>query len=147
MWHPHVTVATVVEDKGHFLLVREFADGQEVYNQPAGHLEAGETLLEAAIRETREETSWLVEPTAILGLNLYTSPQNGITYLRTTFVARPLEQLAAAQLDEGIIEAVWMTPQEVEAIATQLRSPMVLDDIQRFHTDIRYPLELLRHYR
>ena len=146
-WHPHVTVATVVEHNGRFLLVRELADDIEVYNQPAGHLEPGETLLEAAVRETREETGWQVEPRHILGLNHYTSPHNGITYLRTTFAATPVSEIADAQLDEGILEAVWLSVEEIRARSRQLRSPMVLDDIERFLRGDQFPLELIRQHR
>ena len=72
-WHPHVTVATIVEDQGRFLLVEEQADGREVLNQPAGHLEPAESLLEAALRETLEETGWEVELSAVTGIYLYTA--------------------------------------------------------------------------
>lgn len=146
-WYPHVTVATVVERDGSFLLVRELADGIEVYNQPAGHLEPNETLAEAAIRETREETGWQVEPLHLLGLSQYTSPHNGITYLRTTFVARPILELVDAQLDDGILEAVWLSLDEIRARSSQLRSPMVLEDIERFLRGDQFPLELIRQDR
>jgi ADP-ribose pyrophosphatase YjhB (NUDIX family) len=147
MWYPHVTVATVVEKNGKFLLVREISDGLEVYNQPAGHLEAGETLVAAAVRETQEETGWLVEPQSVLALSLYTAPANGATYLRTTFIATPVHKLEDAELDADIIEAVWLTKDEIVARKSQLRSPLVLDDIERFGTGERFPLELIRHYR
>ena len=145
-WYPHVTVATVVEKDHRFLTVHEQADDLEVYNQPAGHLEPGESLVEAAVRETREETGWLVEPTAVLGLSQFKSPINGITYLRTTFIARPLRELAGTKLDDGIIAAVWLTFEELEARVEQLRSPMVLDDIRQYQGGQRLPLELIRHY-
>ena len=87
---PHVTVATVIENAGRFLLVEEWSSGQLVYNQPAGHLDPGETLLEAAVRETFEETGWQVELTGIVGSCLYKAPLNGETYYRTTFAARAL---------------------------------------------------------
>ncbi len=147
LWHPHVTVATVVARNDRFLLVRELADGIEVYNQPAGHLERDETLIEAAIRETREETGWRVEPLHILGLSHYTSPHNGITYLRTTFAATPIEEIADAPLDEGILEAVWLSLEDIRGLGRQLRSPMVLDDIERFLRGDHFPLELIRQHR
>lgn len=145
-WYPHVTVATVIENQGRFLMVRELADGVEVYNQPAGHLEQGESLIDAAVRETREETGWLVQPTALLGFSHYTSPHNGITYVRATFTATPVQQLASAELDTDILEAVWLSLDEIELRRSQLRSPMVLDDIARYTTGERFPLELIRHY-
>lgn len=147
MWYPHVTVAAIVERNGKFLLVRERADGLEVFNQPAGHLEPNETLTEAAVRETREETGWVVEPTAVLGLSQYTSSLNGITYFRTTFVASPLHEIADARLDTDIIEAVWLTHDEIRARHAQLRSPMVLADIESFNRGVRFPLELIQQYR
>src|SRR5690554_476316 len=89
-WHAHVTVATVIEDNGRFLLVEEQQRGRLVLNQPAGHLEPGETLIEAAVRETLEETGWTVEVLGLVGVGLYTAPSNGVTYYRTTFFGRPL---------------------------------------------------------
>ena len=89
-WQPHVTVATLVQQGDRFLMVRELIDGEVRINQPAGHLEADETLAEAALRETREETGWQVELTGVVGIDLYTSPTNGVTYVRTTFIAHPL---------------------------------------------------------
>lgn len=88
-WQPHITVATVVERDGKFLFVEEFKAGQHVFNQPAGHLEANETLAQAALRETLEETAWDVELTGVVGIYLYTAPSNGVTYQRICFAARP----------------------------------------------------------
>ncbi|WP_017132370.1 NUDIX domain-containing protein, partial [Pseudomonas agarici] len=84
-WQPHITVATVVEDNGRFLLVEELQNGQVVFNQPAGHLDPDESLSEAAIRETLEETGWDVELTGVIGIYLYTAPSNGVTYQRVCF--------------------------------------------------------------
>lgn len=147
MWYPHVTVATVVERRGKFLLVREMADGLEVYNQPAGHLEQNETLVEAAIRETREETGWLVEPTHLLGVSQYTSLHNGITYVRFSFVAEAIQEIPDAHLDDDIIEAVWLTREQIFERTKQLRSPLVLDDMERYRRNQRFPLKLIQQYR
>ena len=106
-WHPHVTVATIVEDQGRFLLVEEQADGREVLNQPAGHLEPAESLLEAALRETLEETGWEVELSAVTGIYLYTAPSNGVTYQRVCFAARPVRHHPERALDAGIIATNW----------------------------------------
>ena len=84
-WKPHITVATIVEDNGRFLMVEELKSGRTVLNQPAGHLDPNETLTEAAIRETLEETGWDVQPTGVLGIYLYTAPSNGVTYQRVCF--------------------------------------------------------------
>lgn len=142
-WAPHVTVATIVERDNRFLLVYENSDGDKVYNQPAGHLDANETLLEAAVRETREETGWIVEPTHVLGVSQYLSPLNGLTYLRTTFIARAIAPLTDAVLDTDIIEAVWLTYEEILNRRDQLRSPLVLRDIEQYLAGVRYPLSLV----
>ena len=142
-WAPHVTVATIVERDNRFLLVYENSDGDKVYNQPAGHLDPNETLLEAAVRETREETGWIVEPTHVLGVSQYLSPLNGLTYLRTTFIARAIAPLVDAVLDTDIIEAVWLTYEEILARRDQLRSPLVLRDIEQYLAGVRYPLSLV----
>lgn len=142
-WAPHVTVATIVERDQRYLLVFEEADGQRVYNQPAGHLEPNETLLEAAVRETLEETGWTVKPTAVLGISLYEAPSNGVTYLRTSFIAEPVSFDSNYELDTGIIEAVWLTYEEILARRDQLRSPMTLQVIEEYRAGKCFPLELL----
>ena len=114
-WHPHVTVATIVEDQGRFLLVEEQADGREVLNQPAGHLEPAESLLEAALRETLEETGWEVELSAVTGIYLYTAPSNGVTYQRVCFAARPVRHHPERALDDGIIGPRWLSRDELAA--------------------------------
>ncbi len=88
-WYAHITVATIVTQNNMFLLVHENTENGQVYNQPAGHLEPNETLVEAAIRETLEETRWHIKPITFLGIKQYTSPINNITYIRTTFIAHP----------------------------------------------------------
>lgn len=88
---PHITVATIIEDQGRFLMAEEFKAGKHVFNQPAGHLEANESLLDAARRETLEETAWEVELTGVVGIYLYTAPSNGVTYQRICFAARALK--------------------------------------------------------
>lgn len=145
MWYPHVTVATVVEKNDRFLLVRERVEGQELINQPAGHLEPDESLVQAAVRETREETGWLVKPVHLLGLSQYTAPANGVTYIRTSFIAEPVHALADAVLDDGIIEALWLSLAEVRAAQNELRSPMVLQDLELYQQGQQFPLELIRH--
>lgn len=125
-WHPHVTVATIVEDQGRFLLVEEQADGREVLNQPAGHLEPAESLLEAALRETLEETGWEVELSAVTGIYLYTAPSNGVTYQRVCFAARPVRHHPERALDDGIIGPRWLTRDELAAQSQRWRSHLVL---------------------
>lgn len=142
-WAPHVTVATVVERDNRFLIVYEDADGKLVYNQPAGHLDPNETLQEAAIRETLEETGWTVKLTGVVGVNLYTAPSNGITYCRTAFIAEAISHDATRKLDTGIIEAVWLTYEELLARKDQLRSPMTLQIIEEYRAGRRFPLEVV----
>jgi NADH pyrophosphatase NudC (nudix superfamily) len=142
-WAPHVTVATIIERDNLFLLVYEESDGRKVYNQPAGHLEPNETLAEAAIRETLEETAWSVELTGVVGVNLYTAPSNGITYFRTTFIANAIKHDPYRRLDDGIIDAVWLTYEEILQRKDQLRSPMTLQIIEDYRAGRRFPLEVV----
>jgi ADP-ribose pyrophosphatase YjhB (NUDIX family) len=145
-WAPHVTVATVVERDGKFLLVYEYDSfrQQMVYNQPAGHWDEGETLLAGAVRETREETAWQVALTHWLGLYSYLAPSNGYMYLRVAFVGEPVEFLGTP-LDEGILEAVWLDYDSIVAkdAAGELRSPLVRKVIEDYLAGRRLPLESL----
>ncbi|WP_271407694.1 NUDIX hydrolase [Pseudomonas sp. Q1-7] len=143
-WHPHITVATVIEDQGRFLLVEEQADGRAVFNQPAGHLEADESLLQAALRETLEETGWEVELTAVIGIYLYTAPSNGVTYQRVCFAARPLRHHPQRTLDDGIIGPRWLTRDELLAEQDRWRSHLVLRCIDDYLAGERFPLSLIR---
>jgi len=145
-WTPHTTAATIVEDNGRFLLVEELSGGRLVLNQPAGHLEQNERLVEAARRETLEETGWHVEPEYLLGLYIYRSTHNGITYHRACFSARALEHDPHRPLDEGIQRALWLTRDEVAAHADRLRSAMVLKCIDDYLAGIRYPLSLIHEF-
>lgn len=141
--HIHVTVATVVEKDGRFLLVEEVADGHRVFNQPAGHVELGESLSQAALRETLEETGWEIELTHLLGFAMYTAPANGVTYYRTTFIGTPLRQVENAVLDEGIISATWMRWQDIEENLPHMRSPLVAKVIEQYMAGIRLPLSII----
>lgn len=142
-WAPHVTVATIIERDNRFLMVYEESEGKKVYNQPAGHLDPDETLREAAVRETLEETGWKVQLTGVVGVNLYTAPSNGITYFRTTFIAEALSHDANRPLDTGIIEAVWLTYEELLERKDQLRSPMTLQIIEDYRAGRRFPLNVV----
>lgn len=141
-WLPRLTVATIIERDGRFLLVEEYADGEElVYNQPAGHLDEHETLAAAAIRETLEETAWEVQIDAIVGLYYWTHPK-GHTFVRTCFAGKALHHHPNQPLDRGIQRAVWLTREEITALGPKLRSPMVLHCIDDYLAGKRYPLEL-----
>ncbi|WP_285961882.1 NUDIX hydrolase [Pseudomonas tohonis] len=141
---PHVTVATLVEDQGRFLMVEEISDGRAVLNQPAGHLEADESLIQAALRETLEETGWEVELTAVTGIYLYTAPSNGVTYQRVCFAARPLHHRPEHELDTGIIGPRWLTRDELLAHREQWRSPLIIRCIDDYLAGERFPLSLIR---
>jgi 8-oxo-dGTP pyrophosphatase MutT (NUDIX family) len=145
-WALHVTVATIVEQDDRYLLVHEHSEENLVYNQPAGHLEPNETLAQAAIRETMEETGWLVEPTAILGCTLFTSPYNQVTYYRTTFIAKAISHDPKLALDDGIIEAVWLSYEEILEKKAEMRSPVVLQDIEKYRSGQRISLDAICSY-
>jgi len=142
-WTAHVTVATIVEHNGQFLMVEETIDGRTMYNQPAGHLENNETLLAAAVRETREETAWEVEPEALVGIYQWRHPDNGETFIRFSFAAVLRRYNPDQPLDNGIQCAVWLTQAEIAALQSQWRSPMVMRCIEDYLAGHRYPLNLL----
>ena len=142
-WFAHKTVATVVEKNNRFLMVEERADGKVVFNQPAGHLEPGETLLDAARRETLEETGWEVELRHFLGLYHYVSSANEISYIRSCFIARPVRLIEERQLDTDIVRAPWLTIEELRRMEDRLRSPVVLRVLEDYLEGITYPLSVI----
>ena len=142
-FQPHVTVAAVIEQAGRFLLVQEQTPEGLRVNQPAGHLEPEETLAQAAIRETLEETGWEVELLGILGVALYRAPGNNITYYRTTFLGKPLCRIEEATLDPDIHMTHWLDYGQILARREQMRSPMVISDIRRHRAGTLYPLDLV----
>lgn len=142
-WKPNVTVAAVVERGERFLMVEEEAGGRIVYNQPAGHLEKGESLVTAAVRETLEETAWRVRPVALVGLYQWTSRRNDRSFLRVCFAADPLAHEDDRALDSGIRRACWFSRDELAERFDRLRSPMVLRSVDDYVAGRRFPLELL----
>lgn len=147
LWKPNAVVATIVERDGRFLLVEEEADGRAVFNQPAGHLDPGETLLDAAKRETLEESGWHVEPLDIVGIYLVEPPGQDITYLRFCFRARAVTHDAARPLDKEIIRAVWLTREELLAEQHRHRSPLVLRCIDDAIAGHSFPLAMIHDLR
>ncbi|MCC6203116.1 MAG: NUDIX hydrolase [Gammaproteobacteria bacterium] len=145
-WAAHVTVAAIVERDGRFLVVEERIDGQLLFNQPAGHLEASESLVEACVREVREETGWTVEPTGIVGWYQYHSNTINVTYIRTAFAARALAGDPHAPLDHGIVAAHWLDLTELEATRERHRSPLVLACVRDYLAGDRYPLSSVRRF-
>ena len=149
-WQPDVTVATVVVRDGRLLCVEEHSNGNGargrslVINQPAGHLEPDESLLEAALRETREETGWDVRLTAFIGAYQWKAPETGRHYLRFAFAAEPLRHDPRRTLDEGIVRALWLTPSELLDARDRHRSPLVWQVVADCLAGSRQPLSLLR---
>jgi len=144
-WIPHVVVACIVEREGRFLIVEERINGELKLNQPAGHWEQGETLVEGAIREALEETAWEVRPTALLGLYHHDPVDLDYGFLRIAFAADALRHRPDCTLDTGIERAVWMSRDEIVASAPLHRSPMVLRCVDDYLSGRRYPLDLLVH--
>ena len=140
-WNPEVTVAVIVPRDGRFLMVEERIAGRLVLNQPAGHLEDGETLIEAAVRETREETAWRFHAEALIGVYLWRDPQTQRSFLRFAFSGSVDDHQPQLPLDLGIVRAVWMTHEQLLAQPARLRSPLVLRCLDDFLLGKRQPLE------
>jgi 8-oxo-dGTP pyrophosphatase MutT (NUDIX family) len=138
---PEVTVAAVIEENGRFLLVEESINRRLVFNQPAGHVENGETLLEAVVREVREETAWLFEPESFLGVYLWRNPASGRSTLRFAFTGSASDHRPEQPLDKGIERALWLDQIELRQRERHLRSPLVLRCIDDYLTGRRLPLE------
>ena len=143
IWRPHVTVACVVADGDRFLIVEEEVRGLLVYNQPAGHLDDGESLAEAAVRETLEETGWTVALDCLIGVDQWRSTEHGDAVLRFSFAARTLSHDAARPLDTGIQRALWLTRSEIANLGPRLRSPLVLSSIDAWLAGQRLPLGVM----
>jgi 8-oxo-dGTP pyrophosphatase MutT (NUDIX family) len=144
-WMPHATVAAIVEDNGKFLLVEETTDRGNRFNQPAGHLEDNESLIEAVIRETLEETAYTFNPEALLGIYHWKHELNDTTYLRFAYIGSVTNYQPNLALDEGIIRAVWMTIDEIRSNAALMRSPQVLTCIEDYLNGQQFPLSVVTH--
>jgi len=145
-WKPSVTVAAVVERDGRYLLVEEETSDGLRLNNPAGHLDPGESLVQAVVRETLEETACPFEPDALVGIYLATTARPGaepVTYLRFAFAGRAGEPLNGRTLDRGIVRTLWLTPAEVRASAARHRSPLVLRCMEDHLAGRRSSLDLL----
>ena len=144
VWKPHVTVAAVVERDGRFLFVEEDTDEGIRINQPAGHLDPDESLLEAAVRETFEETAWRFEPESLVGVYRWHNPGLDRTYLRFAFAGRVHDHDPARALDTGILRTLWLAPGELRAAALRHRSPLVQRCVDDWLAGRRFSLDLLR---
>ena len=139
---PSVTVAAVIERDGRFLMVEEDYDGHRVFNQPAGHLDPGESLVEACAREVMEETAHRFTPQSLVGIYRWVYAPRDITFLRFTFAGR-LDGLEAGRaLDGEIIATHWFTRAELAANAAQHRTPLVLSCIDDYLAGKRFSLEV-----
>ena len=129
---PDVTVAAVVENGGRFLLVEELISGRLVLNQPAGHVEHGETLLAAIVREVREETAWRFEPQWLLGLYQWHDPHSGRTFLRFAFGGAVRDHGAGQPLDDGIVATHWLSAAELRPQHDRMRTPLVMRCVEDY---------------
>jgi 8-oxo-dGTP pyrophosphatase MutT (NUDIX family) len=146
IWKPNVTVAALMEHNGRFLMVEEETSAGLMLNQPAGHLEEGESLVEACAREAMEETAHHFVPRALVGVYQWRRPDGEVTYLRFSFAGDSGEQIAGRALDDGIVRALWMTPDEIEASRARHRSPLVWACVQDWLAGVRLPLSVVRHF-
>ena len=138
---PVITVATIAERAGRFLMIEEKTRLGVRLNQPAGHVEVGESIAAAAARETLEEAAWRVDPTALVGVYHWQSPLYG-TYVRFTFAADPRVHERERPLDVGIVRALWLTYDEIAAHPMH-RSPFVLRSLDDYRAGRRFPLGLI----
>lgn len=143
IWRPRVTVACVVADGDRYLMVEEEVNGRLAYNQPAGHLDDGESLTAAALRETLEETGWSVELQHLIGVHQWRSAEHGDAVVRFSFAARTVSHDASRPLDTGICRALWLTRSEIAELGERLRSPLVLLSIDAWLAGQRLPLSTL----
>jgi 8-oxo-dGTP pyrophosphatase MutT (NUDIX family) len=144
-WKPDVTVAAVAQRDGKFLFVEERSGGRVVLNQPAGHVEDGETFLEAVVRETLEETAWRFEPQAVVGVYVWRPPHAARTFLRVAFSGELRDHDPARPLDRGILRTRWLTRDQLHEPRLRLRSPLVTQCLDDYLAGVRHPLSLISH--
>ena len=141
VWKPSVTVAAVIERQGRFLLIQERIGGRLVLNQPAGHLDPGESLAAACRREAMEETAHHFEPSALVGVYRWRDPRKDFTFLRFAFrgIVGAAENRA---LDKEIVAVHWLTPEEVKQRRAEHRSPLVQACVDEFLAGRSFPLDV-----
>ncbi len=146
VWKPNVTVAAVIHRDGKFLLVEEETEAGLAFNQPAGHLEEGESLVHAVAREALEETAYHFRPTHLVGVYQWRHPTKELTYLRFAFAGDLYGWEPERLLDEGIVAARWLTLDQIRASQARHRSPLILRCCEDYLAGQRFPLDLLVHY-
>ena len=150
-WKPSVTVAAIIEREGRYLLIEEHTPEGLRLNNPAGHLDPGESPQDGCAREALEETTHTFQPTELVGIyisRLQRPAREGrsaedVTYFRLAFCGELGEQVPDAQLDHGIVRTLWMTPDEIRANVHRLRSPLVLRCMEDHLAGQRFPLDLI----
>lgn len=142
-WKPNVTVAAIVEHQGRYLLVEETTSEGLRLNNPAGHLDPGESLIQAVVREALEETARIFTPTHLVGVYLARAGRDETTYLRFAFAGTASEPVAGRALDHGIVRTLWLTAKEIEAERERHRSALLWRCIQDHCAGRRHPLDLL----
>ena len=138
-----VTVATVLERDGRFLVVEEQTDEGVRINQPAGHLEPGESIIAGAQRETLEESAYRFEPRALVGVYRWRHPEKNVTYVRFALCGEVGVRRTDLSRDHGILRALWLTPEQLRECASSHRSPLVIRCVDDYLAGRRYPLEIL----
>ena len=141
-WRPSVTVAAVIERGGRFLLVEEVANGRRVLNQPAGHLDPGESLVQAVSREVLEETAHRFTPTALVGIYRWLYEPEEVTFLRFCFLGDLNGEEKGRSLDKEIVALHWLTPDEVKGKKESHRSPLVQQCVDDYLSGRRFPLDI-----
>lgn len=151
-WKPNATVAAIIEQDGRFLLVEEETPDGLRLNNPAGHLDFGESLAAACVRETLEETAYDFTPTSLLGVYMSSpashehSEEGDITYMRFAFCGELGAFHPERRLDDGIVRTLWMTADEIRASTARHRSPVVLQCMEDYLQGTRYPLSLIHQF-
>jgi 8-oxo-dGTP pyrophosphatase MutT (NUDIX family) len=150
-WKPSVTVAAIIEREGRYLLIEEHTPEGLRLNNPAGHLDAGESPQDGCAREALEETTYTFQPTEMVGIYISRllrparadRAAEDVTYFRLAFCGELGNQVPDAQLDKGIVRTLWMTPDEIRANVHRLRSPLVLRCMEDHLAGQRFPLSLI----
>lgn len=146
-WEPRITVACVAQrDDGKFLCVEEYSQNRPVIGQPSGHVERGETIIDACIRETLEETGYTVNPTGVVSIQQWHKPNTDLTFFRFVLSATLVDFDENAELDEGIIQPLWFNRDELALQQNRLRTDIVLTTVDQFLNEEHAPLSLLKSY-